>query len=267
VQEWQLTTYGGNIHSLEVMGDFDVCQKLVKQAFADSDLRDELFITSANSINVARWLPQQMYFFLALQQWTDKNPPVICVPSGNFGNICAGLMAWAGGLPVQHFLAACNANDVVPRFMQTGKYNPYTAVATLSNAMDVGDPSNFVRVLEIFGQSFPELQSMLSSVSISDEVTTSTISGVWEKYGYLLDPHGAVAYAALEEYLANHPGQKGILLETAHPVKFPESVEGVTGQKIPLPDQVKVLEKKERRATLIPAEYAEIKQYLLDQFR
>lgn len=267
VQEWQLTTYGGNIHSLEVEGDFDACQKIVKQAFADTALRNELFLTSANSINVARWLPQQMYYFLALQQWQEKNPPVFCVPSGNFGNICAGLMAWAGGLPVQHFLAACNANDVVPRYMQTAAYDPHPAVGTISNAMDVGDPSNFVRVLEIFGQSFPKLQSMFSSVRISDEVTTSAIASVWKNFGYLLDPHGAVAFAALEEYLDKHPGQKGILLETAHPVKFPDSVEAATGKEIEFPEQVKALETKERSATRMPADYAQIKQYLTERFR
>lgn len=266
VQEWQLTTYGGNIHSLEVQGDFDACQKIVKQAFADQELRDQLFLTSANSINVARWLPQQMYYFLALQQWKEKQAPVICVPSGNFGNICSGLMAWSGGLPVQHFLAACNANDVVPRFMNDGRYAAKEAVATISNAMDVGDPSNFVRILQIFKQSFPELQKMFSSVSITDSVTKDTIASVYRSFNYLLDPHGAVGYAALENYIAQYPGSKGIVLETAHPVKFPDSVEEVIGEKIAIPDNVQALEQKAKTSTLIPADYSSVKSFLLENF-
>lgn len=266
VQEWQLTTYGGNIHSLEVQGDFDACQKIVKQAFADQELRGQLFLTSANSINVARWLPQQMYYFLALQKWKEKQPPVICVPSGNFGNICSGLMAWSGGLPVQHFLAACNANDVVPRFMNDGRYAAKEAVATISNAMDVGDPSNFVRILQIFKQSFPELQKMFSSVSITDKVTKDTIASVYHSFNYLLDPHGAVGYAALENYIAQHPGTKGIVLETAHPVKFPDSVEEVIGEKIAIPENVQALEQKAKKSTLMPADYSSVRSFLLESF-
>lgn len=266
VQEWQLTTYGGNIHSLEVNGDFDACQKIVKQAFADEALRNQLFLTSANSINVARWLPQQMYYFLALQQWTEKQAPVICVPSGNFGNICSGLMAWNGGLPVQHFLAACNANDVVPAYMQSGDYQAKEAIATISNAMDVGDPSNFVRILQIFQQSFPELQKMFSSVSISDEVTTKTIAEVYQKYNYVLDPHGAVGYAALKNHLEANPGSKGIVLETAHPVKFPDSVENVIGEKITIPEKVQALEHKTKQSTRMNASYEDVRAYLLDHF-
>ena len=266
VQEWQLTTYGGNIHSLEVQGDFDACQKIVKQAFADQELRDQLFLTSANSINVARWLPQQMYYFLALQQWREKQPPVICVPSGNFGNICSGLMAWSGGLPVQHFLAACNANDVVPRFMNDGRYAAKEAVATISNAMDVGDPSNFVRIRQIFKQSFPELKKMFSSVSVTDSVTKDTITSVYRSFNYLLDPHGAVGYAALENYITQHPGTKGIVLETAHPVKFPDSVEEVIGEKVAIPENVQALELKAKKSTLMPADYSSVRSFLLENF-
>lgn len=266
VQEWQLTTYGGNIHSLEVQGDFDACQKIVKQAFADQELRDQLFLTSANSINVARWLPQQMYYFLALQQWKEKQAPVICVPSGNFGNICSGLMAWSGGLPVQHFIAACNANDVVPRYMQNGQYTAQEAVATISNAMDVGDPSNFVRILKIFDRSFTALREILSSVSVTDKVTTETIANVYRTHQYLLDPHGAVGYAALQNYLEKNQGSKGIILETAHPVKFPDSVEKVIGEKIPIPEKVQKLEHKEKASTLISSSYAAVRSFLLNQF-
>lgn len=267
VQEWQLTTYGGNIHSLEVEGDFDACQKIVKQAFADDVLKEQLFLTSANSINVARWLPQQIYYFLALQQWKEKRAPVICVPSGNFGNICSGLMAWSGGLPIQHFLAACNENDVVPRYMKSEVYQAKEARATVSNAMDVGNPSNFVRILEIFQQSFPELKKIFSSLSITDQVTENTIAEVYEKYTYLLDPHGAVGYAAMKEYLAHHPGAKGIVLETAHPVKFPDSVEKVIGEKIAIPEKVQALENKKKTSTVMPASYPEIRKFLLDRFQ
>lgn len=266
VQEWQLTTYGGNIHSLEVAGDFDACQKMVKQAFADKELRDQLFLTSANSINIARWLPQQMYYFLALQQWKEKKPPVICVPSGNFGNICSGLMAWSGGLPVQHFLAACNANDVVPRYMNSGNYMAGKAVTTISNAMDVGDPSNFIRILELFKHSFPELKQIFSSVSITDQVTKKTIAEVYKKFNYLLDPHGAVGYAALSDHLAHHPDTKGIVLETAHPVKFPDHVEKAIEEKIAIPETVRALEKKSRSSFPISATYSEVRSFLLDRF-
>jgi threonine synthase len=233
VQEKQMTTLGKNIHALEISGNFDDCQALVKQAFADDDLTKKLFLTSANSINVARWLPQQFYYFFAWKQWADKkNPPVISVPSGNFGNICAGLLAHKSGLPVRHFIAACNANDVVTRYLQTEKYEPRQAVATLSNAMDVGSPSNFVRILELFQHKFTDLKDKISSTSISDDDTVATIKKVYTADKYLLDPHGAVGYISLEQYLQQHPSDKGFILETAHPVKFSDSVEKITGEKI-----------------------------------
>ena len=210
VQEKQLTTLGKNIQALEVNGTFDDCQQLVKKAFLDADLNKSLFLTSANSINVARWLPQQFYYFLAWKQWKDKQqPPVICVPSGNFGNICAGMLAHRSGLPVSHFIAACNANDVVPEYMNSGTYQSKKAIATLSNAMDVGDPSNFVRILELFDHQFGALKDKLSSYSISDDETTAVIEEVNSKYGYLVDPHGAVGYKALQEYLQSHIGRAG----------------------------------------------------------
>jgi threonine synthase len=254
IQEKQLTTLGKNIHALEVKGNFDDCQIMVKQAFADSELNKKLFLTSANSINIARWLPQQLYYFLALKQWKDKeHAPVICVPSGNFGNICAGLVAYFSGLPVDHFIAACNANDVVSQYLSTGNYQPKLAKATLSNAMDVGDPSNFVRVLELFQHKFAELKSMLSSYTISDEETIRTISEVYQTQEYLLDPHGAVGFLSLQRFLENHPGKKGIFLETAHPVKFPETIKKITGQEIPIPEHVKgLIESKKQSATIKP---------------
>lgn len=271
VQEKQLTTLGKNIHALEVAGTFDDCQQMVKQAFMDEELNRELFLTSANSINVARWLPQQLYYFFAYKQWAaqsrlignKRNPPVISVPSGNFGNICAGILAHISGLPVQHFIAACNANDVVPSFMQTEKYEPKKAVATISNAMDVGNPSNFVRILEIFHHRFKDLQNVLSSCSISDDETKATLKSVYQTNQYLLDPHGAVGFFALQNYLQQHPGQKGIVLETAHPVKFYDVVEPVIGQAVPIPEAIQEQLKLEKKSTKIPADGDLLKAFLL----
>lgn len=263
VQEKQLTTFGDNIHALEVQGNFDDCQKMVKQAFTDRELTAKIFLTSANSINVARWLPQQFYYFFALQQWAFDEPPVFSVPSGNFGNICAGLMAWTAGLPVKQFIAACNANDIVYQFMQTGKYNPKQAVPTISNAMDVGNPSNFIRILEIFHQQSIDLKSMLSAYSTNDQRTRELILQVYKEYNYLLDPHGAVGYDALQRYQQAHPAEKGIVLETAHPIKFLDVVEPVIGETIPVPAAIADTLKKEKAATLITNEYAALKNYLL----
>lgn len=264
VQEKQLTTLGKNIRALEVKGSFDDCQRLVKKAFADSSLTEQLFLTSANSINVARWLPQQFYYLFAWQQWKDKqNPPVISVPSGNFGNICAGLLAYSSGMPVKHFIAACNANAVVPDFLQTGVYEPQPAVATISNAMDVGDPSNFVRVLELFDQQLPALRSVLSSYSVSDVDTKKTIREVYGSYGYLPDPHGAVGYKALQQYFQKHPDDKGFFLETAHPVKFYDVVEPVIHSTIPLPDAVRSVMHLPKSSVLLDADYEQLKEQLL----
>jgi threonine synthase len=254
VQEKQLTTLDHNIHALEVNGTFDECQQLVKKAFMDAELNKKLFLTSANSINVARWLPQQFYYFLAWKQWHDKqHPPVICVPSGNFGNICAGMLAHRSGLPVQHFIAACNANDTVTEYLISGNYQSKKAIPTLSNAMDVGDPSNFIRILELFDHQFGELKNKLSSYRISDDETKATIAEVNAKYHYLLDPHGAVGYKALQQYLQAHRGEQGIFLETAHPVKFYDVVEPVINAKM----------KKNKVSVKMEADYEELRSYLL----
>lgn len=264
VQEKQLTTLGKNIHALEVQGSFDDCQQMVKQAFSDKELNQKLFLTSANSINVARWLPQQFYYFFAYKQWPDKkHPPVISVPSGNFGNICAGILANESGLPVHHFIAACNANDVVTKYLQTADFKAQTAVPTLSNAMDVGNPSNFVRILEIFHHQFPELKNKLSSYSISDADTMATIREVYEMHNYLLDPHGAVGYLALKKYLESNPSSKGIFLETAHPVKFPEAVEKAASTKIDLPSSISAIMNKAKKSIEIKADYDELRTQLL----
>jgi threonine synthase len=264
VQELQLTTLGKNITALEVEGTFDDCQRMVKDAFADTTLHDRLFLTSANSINVARWLPQQFYYFFAAQQWPDKdNPPVISVPSGNFGNICAGLLAHRSGLPVRHFIAACNTNDIIPTYLRTGDYQPKPAVPTLSNAMDVGNPSNFVRILELFHQKLPNLRQILSAVSISDAETIASIRDLDIRHHYLPDPHGAVGCLALQRYLDRHPGEEGFFLETAHPVKFFDTVEPVIGRKIPLPASVAALLDRKKQSEKLAARYSELKSFLL----
>ncbi|MEP6747906.1 MAG: threonine synthase [Bacteroidota bacterium] len=264
VQEQQLTTLGKNIRSIEVDGNFDDCQQLVKQAFTDADINQKLFLTSANSINVARWLPQQFYYFFAWKQWADKkNPPVISVPSGNFGNICAGILAHISGLPVKHFIAACNANNTVPEFLRTENYQAKKAVATISNAMDVGNPSNFVRILELFHQQLGDLKKIFSSYSINDDDTRGAIKEVYSIFNYLPDPHGAVGYIALKKYLSAYPGNKGMFLETAHPVKFYDVVEPIINQKVPVPGSVAAILNKEKHAIKMGTAYSEFKAYLI----
>jgi threonine synthase len=264
VQEKQLTTLGKNIHALEVKGNFDDCQQMVKDIFSRAADFKNLFLTSANSINVARWLPQQFYYFLAYKQWADKNnPPVIAVPSGNFGNICAGILANASGLPVKHFIAACNANDVVPHFFETGLYETKKTVATISNAMDVGNPSNFVRILEIFDQQITGLKKLVSAVSVSDDKTKATLKKVYEECNYLLDPHGAVGYYALEKYLQLHPAQKGIVIETAHPVKFFDVVEPIIGKTVPIPEAIQEQLKLPKQSLLIENNAEALREFLL----
>ncbi len=264
VQEKQLTTLGKNIRALEVLGSFDDCQQMVKNAFADKEVNKNRFLTSANSINVARWLPQQFYYFFAYKQWPDRNnPPVISVPSGNFGNICAGLLAKRSGLPVEHFIAACNVNDVVPEFMKTERFEPKQAIPTLSNAMDVGNPSNFVRILEIFAHSFTTLEQNLTAVSITDKETTDTISDAFKQYNYILDPHGAVGYLALKRYMGAHPGSKGIFLETAHPVKFPDAVEKHTGTRPDIPASVYNIMNNKKVTVKMKPDYKALKDYLM----
>lgn len=260
VQEKQLTTLGKNIHALEVQGTFDDCQAMVKKAFADEALCSELFLTSANSINVARWLPQQFYYFYAAQQWELNEPPVISVPSGNFGNICAGMMAYRSGLPVKHFVAACNANDVIPKYFQSQQLQPAAAVATISNAMDVGNPSNFVRILEIFNQQFGDLSAMMSSYSFSDEETREEMKKVFAEDHYLLDPHGAVGSLGLKKN-----GGAGYFLETAHPVKFYDVVEPVLNTKVKIPASIEHILPLEKKSTVINSEYETLKEYLLSR--
>jgi len=263
VQELQLTTLGGNVTTLELHGDFDACQTLAKKALADTDLKSKVYLTSANSINVARWLPQQFYYFYALKKW-DGAPPVISVPSGNFGNLASGLIAHVSGLPVEKFVAACNANDVVPRFMQNGKYEPRPSVATLSNAMDVGKPSNFVRILEALENNFANIAEKIESVSVSDTTTAETMRNVHKEHDYILDPHGAVGFRALEEYLIRHPQSRGIFLETAHPVKF-DAVSEIIGTQGEVPASVQDLYAREKVSIEMRNDYAEVRDILLSK--
>lgn len=272
IQELQLTTLGKNISALEVEGTFDDCQALAKTALADESVKEKVFLTSANSINVARWLPQQFYYFYAHQQWLKKvgseesgvESPVICVPSGNFGNICAGILAHITGLPVKKFIAATNANDVIPNFLKTGKMEMKTSVATLSNAMDVANPSNFVRILEIFDNNYVDLKEKMLSVSVSDEVTAQTMREVFAKYNYVLDPHGAVGFRVLEDYLAENKEDKGFFLETAHPIKF-DSVKEITGTFGDAPEGVEALLSKPKESIEIKANYEDLKDLLMSK--
>lgn len=262
VQELQLTTPGKNITALEVSGTFDDCQTLAKTALADDDLKQKIFLTSANSINIARWLPQQFYYFYALQQWQEDSAPVICVPSGNFGNLAAGILARVSGLPCEKFIAATNANGIIPNFLQSGHLQPKPSVATLSNAMDVGNPSNFVRVLEIFDNDYLNLKKKMEAASISDEETCETMREVYKTYGYILDPHGAVGFCALQKYLKENPNQKGFFLETAHPVKF-DSVEKIIGTRARMPEAVRDLFSRPKQSVEIEANYEDLKEILL----
>ncbi|MBX7055055.1 MAG: threonine synthase [Pyrinomonadaceae bacterium] len=263
VQELQLTTLGGNVTTLELHGTFDDCQAIVKRALADDEIRSRHHVTSANSINIARWLPQQFYYFYAIKQWSGR-PPVISVPSGNFGNLASGILAHISGLPVKKFIAACNANDVVPRFIRTASYEPRPSVATISNAMDVGAPSNFVRILEIFEHDFPFLINKLEADSISDETTAATMREVYAQCNYILDPHGAVGYRALADHIERHPDEKGIFLETAHPVKF-DSVNEIIGTAGEVPAQVADLLTKQKQSTPVENDYDEVRKVLLSK--
>lgn len=267
VQEKQLTALGENISALEINGSFDDCQSLVKQAFSDQEITSNVFLTSANSINVARWLPQQIYYLLALKQWqkTEKEPPVICVPSGNFGNICAGILAHVRGLPAEHFIAACNKNDSIPKYLETRELVQKETVPTLSNAMDVGNPSNFIRVSELFENRFEKIKGAVSGYSVDDEKTLETIKEVYEKYHYLLEPHSAVAYTALEQYLEENPGTKGFILGTAHPVKFPEAIEKAVKIKTEIPKSLEELMKKDKKSIEMQPDFEELKRFLLNK--
>ncbi|HRI78280.1 MAG TPA: threonine synthase [Cyclobacteriaceae bacterium] len=263
IQEKQFTTLGENITAIEIDGTFDDCQQLVKQAFQDKDLQS-LNLTSANSINIARLIPQMLYYFRAFQQLpeNDSKPVVISVPSGNFGNLTAGLMARKMGLPIQHCIAATNENDVVPQYLQSGRFKARPSVATISNAMDVGNPSNFSRILELYNHEFESVTHDISGYRISESETRTAMKEVFEK-GYLLDPHGAVAWCALRKYLRSDSSTQGIFLATAHPGKFKQTVEETIGKEIELPERLQAFSNKTKQTVTMENDFGKLKKYLL----
>ncbi|WP_299334201.1 threonine synthase [uncultured Psychroserpens sp.] len=263
IQEKQLTTLGQNITALEVDGVFDDCQDMVKKAFLDESITSNMQLTSANSINVARWLPQMFYFLFAYKQLHHHHDDIVfSIPSGNFGNICAGMMAQQLGLPVKHFVAANNANNVVTEYLKTQDYKPKSSVQTISNAMDVGNPSNFIRIQEIYGNDFNTLKTYLSSYSFSDEETKQALKEIYDLYNYIADPHGAVGYLGCKSYLKTHKNAHCVFLETAHPTKFLNVVEHVIQTKVALPPQIRAVMDKEKVATKI-SNYEDLKAFLL----
>ncbi len=264
IQEKQFTTLGQNITAIEVDGTFDDCQTLVKKAFQDEELRAEFFLTSANSINIARLIPQSFYYFYAFSRLMHlKKPVVFSVPSGNFGNLTGGLLAKRMGLDIAHFVVSTNKNDVVPEYLQTKKFNPRPSVQTISNAMDVGNPSNFERILEIFDNDFEALSNAVSGFCISDDETRNVMKQVERETNYILDPHGAVAYAGLKKYLKGKD-QVGVFLETAHPAKFLEVVEETLGRKLTLPDKLADFLRREKKSLRSSADFAAIKKLLVN---
>lgn len=265
IQELQLTTNGNNIRAVEVDGVFDDCQEMVKTAFLDPDLRAQFNLTSANSINVARWLPQSFYFFFAYQQLLKNGfdgKLVFSVPSGNFGNICAGIVASKLGLPVHHFVASTNSNDTVPRYLKTQKYKPHPSRQTISNAMDVGNPSNFIRIQSLFENDFDALKKQFSSYAYNDEQTRAALKDLYSNYNYVADPHGAVGFLGLNNYMNQNPDTYGVFMETAHPIKFRDTVEDTLGITLDIPEQIQHILDKTPEKTSVKG-YEAFKEYLL----
>lgn len=264
IQEKQFTTLGQNITALEIDGTFDDCQRLVKTAFLDEELKNALTLTSANSINVARFLPQAFYYFNAYARLRERgimDDVVISVPSGNFGNLTAGLFAKRMGLPIKRFIAANNENDIVYKYLQNGKYEPRASVSTIANAMDVGDPSNFARILDLYEHSHSAISADMIGYRYNDAEVREVMKDIHFKYAYTLDPHGAIGYKALDENLQE--GEVGVFLETAHPAKFTETVESVLGKKILLPEKLAEFMKGEKLSIPMSKEFEYFKTYLL----
>ena len=266
IQECQFTTLGKNITAIEVDGVFDDCQALVKNAFMDIELNQHMKLTSANSINVARFLPQAFYYFNAyarMKALGKADNLVMCVPSGNFGNICAALFGHEMGLPIKRFIAANNANDIFFKYLQTGKYEPKPSKQTLANAMDVGDPSNFARIYDLYGKSHERISSLINGATYSDDEIRKTMRQCYEETGYILDPHGACGYQALEDYLKE--GEIGVFCETAHPAKFKEKVDDILGIDVIIPDRLAAFMKGEKQSVPMKKEFTDFKQYLMNQ--
>ena len=266
IQESQFTTLGQNITAIEVDGVFDDCQAMVKQAFMDEDLNARMKLTSANSINVARFLPQAFYYFYAyaqLKRLGKEHGYVICVPSGNFGNITAAIFGREMGLPVKRFIAANNANDIVCKYLHTGEYSPRPSIQTIANAMDVGDPSNFARIYDLFGGDWKKISSLMSGAAYSNEQIRQTMRQCYADNGYILDPHGACGYQALKDLLLD--GETGVFGETAHPAKFKETVESAIGAEVPIPDRLAAFMKGEKKSVEMSKDFSDFKDFLLRQ--
>ena len=266
IQECQFTTLGKNITAIEVDGVFDDCQALVKNAFMDEALNKHMKLTSANSINVARFLPQAFYYFNAYARMKAQGKAdnfVMCVPSGNFGNICAALFGHAMGLPIKRFIAANNANDVFYNYLQTGKYEPKASVQTLANAMDVGDPSNFARIYDLYGKSHERISSLISGATYSDEQIKETMRQCYKETNYILDPHGACGYQALIDGLKD--GEVGVFCETAHPAKFKEKVDDILGIDVEIPDRLAAFMKGEKQSVQMTKDFKDFKDHLMKQ--
>ena len=263
IQEKQLTTLGGNITACEVDGTFDDCQRMVKESFLNTEMKERFNLTSANSINMARLVPQSFYYFWTYAQLKSVSEDiVICVPSGNYGNLTAGLLAKKMGLPIRQFIAASNANDIVPAYLKTGQFKPKPSVMTMSNAMDVGNPSNFFRMNDLFGASWDFFKEELAGYAYDDKQTGECIKRVKEDTGYLLDPHGAVGYLGLKEYLNSYPAEVGVFLETAHPAKFGDVVEPIISEPVMMPDRLKAYAEGTKVAIPIQANVKELRGVL-----
>ncbi len=265
VQEKQITTNDKNIIAFEVNGDFDDCQKMVKDAFNDLEIKSKITLTSANSINIARWLPQMFYYFLAIKKMDNENDNIFSVPSGNFGNICAGILSKEIGLNIKLFLASTNINKTVPEYLESGIYSPKKTKPTISNAMDVSDPSNFVRIQKIFNNDIQKIKKIIKAYSFNDNQTREAIKDVYNRNNYLMDPHSAIGYLGLKSYLSNNStNSSGIFLSTAHPIKFKEQVEKSIGKEIPVPSRLKGIMGKSKRSIEIKS-YNDLKDQLLSK--
>ena len=263
VQEKQITTNAKNVIAFEVNGNFDDCQKMVKDAFSDIEIKNKIILTSANSINIARWLPQMFYYFLAIKKIENNNQNIFSVPSGNFGNICAGILSKEMGLNIQLFLASTNINNTVPRYLESGIYNPKKTKPTISNAMDVSNPSNFIRIQKIFNNDLQKINKVIKGYSYNDSETREAIKDVYNSYNYIMDPHSAIGYLGLKSYLKNPRSDvNGIFLSTAHPIKFKEEVENSIGEQISLPSRLKKIMTKKKNTIEIES-YDQLKDHLL----
>lgn len=263
IQEKQFTTLGKNITAIEVAGNFDDCQRLVKQAFLDKEINQQLILTSANSINLGRLIPQAFYYAFAYAQASKINSDIVfSVPSGNFGNITAGLFAKAMGVPIKHFIAATNVNDIFPNYLETSVFEPKASIPTISNAMDVGNPSNFARIVHLYNHSHQKIQKDISGYRFKDEDVKKCLKETYERTGYLLDPHGSIGYMALKDYLQKDKNAQGIFLETAHPAKFIDTVEPIIGKKIQIPEKLQKFIEGESKTTPLSSNFEDLKNYL-----